>query len=143
MRTFASLQVLVSKDDAQRQRLLDQTVSFDDDDPAISAEYQSSLLSLAANASDEPVAFGGVASASMVMIVAYADITVKLNGTGSPAIPVRITPAKAGGTVLSNLQKYDQPGVLFWRGKVDSIHLGNPSPTDAVDVLVAIVGNAA
>jgi len=143
MRTFATLQALVSQDSDQRHRLLDQFTSFDDTDPATSATFQSSRFGLPALASDVVYDFGGVAAASMVLIIAYQDITVKLDGIGSPAIPIRMTPAKVAGQVLSNLQKFDQPGVVLWRGKVTSLHFGNLNAVDSAEVFVALVGDAA
>lgn len=141
MRTFASIQMLVTRDSDQRQKLVDQLLSMDDT-AATSAEFKSEYITLPVSSGDVAVGFDGVSSASTVLIVAYADITVKLNGVGSPAIPLRKVPATAGGVVLSNLQKFDQPGVMFWRGKVDQIHIANPSSTLTADVFVALVGNA-
>ena len=143
MRTFATVQTLVSQDSDQRHQLLDQFTSFDDSDPTTSATYQSSRLSLAALAADVVFDFGGVTAASMVFIIAYQDVTVKLNGIGSPAIPIRMIPATVNSQVLSNLQKFDQPGVVLWRGKVTSLHFGNLNAIDPAEVFVALVGNAA
>jgi hypothetical protein len=143
MRTFASIQALVSQDSDQRVQLLDQLLSFDDDDALTSAVYESSSLSLAAAATDVVVNFGAVTAASFMLIVAYSNITVKMNGIGSPAIQVNKTPAKVNGQVLSNLQKFDRPGLVLWRGKVTSLHLANPDIVNPASVFIALVGNAA
>lgn len=143
MRTFASLTALVTKDLDQRQKYVDELLSFDDDDASTSSTFNGGLINLAALDADIAVAFGGVTSASMVLIIAYQEVTVKFNGAGSPAIPVRPTLAKVDGAILSNLQKFDQPGIVLWRGKVDSIHLGNPNATEVAEVYVAVVGEAA
>ena len=142
MRTFASVQTLISQDSDQRHKLLEQFTSFDDSDSTTSSLYQSSRLVLPPSASDVVFDFGGVTAASMVFIIAYQDITVKLNGTGSPAVPVIMTPATVNSQVLSTLQKFDQPGVVLWRGKITSLHFGNASTTDPAEVFVAIVGDA-
>lgn len=143
MRTYGSVQLTITKDVDQRQKLLDQFFSFDDTDAALNAEFTSNLITLAAGATDVPFNFGGVSSASLVVIAAYSDISVKLNGLGAPAIPVRKIVAVAGGAVLSSLQKLDQPGLVLWRGKVDTIHLTNPNVAAPADVFIAVVGNAA
>jgi hypothetical protein len=142
MRLFASIQALVSQDSDQRVKLLDQMLSLDDTSD-ISSVYESSSLVLAAAAVDVPVNFGAVTDASFVLIVAYSNITVKMNGIGSPAMEVNITPATANSQPLSNLQKFDRPGLVMWRGKVTSLHLANPNAIDPANVFIALVGNAA
>lgn len=142
MRTFAQLSLEVTKDLDQRQSLVEQSITFDDSDVTTSSEFTSQFIELAASATDVAFAFGGVSSASTVMIVADQEVTVKFNGTGNAAIPVRPVPAVPSGAILSQFQKFDQPGVVLWRGKVASIHLGNPSSTTVAKVFVAITGNA-
>jgi len=142
MRTFAQISLLVTRDLDQRQKLVDQSITFDDSDATTAAEFTSQLVNLAALASDVAFDFGSVTNADTILIVSEQEITVKLNGTGSPALPVVPIPAIPGGGILSQFQKLDQPGVVFWRGKVTSIHLGNPSTTGVANVYVAIVGNA-
>lgn len=142
MRTFASLQFLVSKDIDQLQKLVGPlALTFDDNDAATAAKLSSGVVTLASGASNVVFPFGDVVTASQVLIVAYQEVTVKLDGIGSPAIPVRPVPAKVDGSIISAFQRLDQPGWVAWRGKVSSIHLGNPG-ADAAEVFVAVVGNA-
>lgn len=141
MRTFAELKLLVTEDDAQEQKVIDQLLTFDDSVLSSVAEF--GYRTLAASASDQAFAFGGVTRASTVLIVAFQAVTVKLDGTGSPAIPVRPVPADTTGSPLSLFQELDQPGVMLWRGRVSSIHLGNPSDSATARVFVAVIGDAA
>lgn len=143
MRTYGSVKLLVTEDADQRKTLLDMMQQFDDDDATTSAEAQASYMTLVAGASDIAFNFGGVTRAASVLIIAWDAVTVKFDGTGNAAIPVRPVEAKASGTVLSELQRFDQPGVVLWRGRVASIHLGNPSGVDTAQVYVAITGDAA
>jgi len=142
VRTFASISALISKDTDQRQKYVEELLSFDDDDATTSSTFNGGLITLAANATNIVVPFGGVTLASTVLIIAYQEISVKFNGTGSPAIPVRPVLAKANGAILSNLQRFDQPGLVLWRGKVTSIHLGNPNTSLTAQVYVAVTGEA-
>ena len=140
MRSFLELNLSVSNDDDQLEKLFDQVISFDDNDDTRNEECSVQRITLAAAAVDSAVNFGPVSTASILMVVAYSNITVKLNGS-TVSLQVNITPATADGTVLSRLQKFAQPGVLFLRGAVTSLSVSNPSGTVPASVVVVLVGN--
>lgn len=146
MRLLAQLSFLATRDADQRQKLLEQLLTIDDTDETTAKTYQASDLTLLASASDQAVAFGGVTNAAAVLIVAFQEISVKLNAGGAPGgqQSFRITPvpAVASGSIVSQFQEEDQPGVLFVRGKVTSIHLGNPSSTATAEALIVLIGEA-
>ena len=143
MRTFFNVQAVISADNDQRQNYLNLlTQAFDDSDPSISSVYHADTLMLQPSAVDVPFNFGAVSSASVVFIIAQQECTVKLNSTVSSPANVRPTPAVSTGTVLSNLQKFSQPGIVLWRGKVGALYFANPSASTVANVFVALVGNA-
>jgi hypothetical protein len=142
MRVYSAVNILITQDDDQRAVLVNMLSQLDDNDSVTAANQDGGYITLAPSAADIAVNFGGVTSASMVFIKAEQEVTVKLDGTGQLAHPVRPIAADADGTVLSSLQKFSQPGIVFWRGKINSIHLGNPSSTASAKVLVVVVGNA-
>lgn len=139
MRAFAQLALAISQDNDQHKMLMDLESFLDDD---AHDKFHSEHLTLLAGATDQVFAFGGVTSAAAVLILAWDTVSVKLNGIGAPAVQVRPIAADADGTPLSVYQKEDQPGIVLWYGKVDSIHLTNPSGTDTATVFVALLGNA-
>lgn len=143
MRAFIELIALVSQDADQLRKLVDIDQSIDDTDADTASTFSSTHTSLAASAANVPVDFGGVTKASMFLILAYDDITVRLNDITAPPVRVLKTPAVDNATVLSNIQKYDQPGIMLVRGRVDSAFLTNLSSTAAAKVYVALVGEAA
>ena len=142
MRAFLNLQTLVSLDLDQVQEVLNQEVTFDDNDETTAAVVQSGLVSLAALETSTPFNFGSVTSASLLIVVAYQDISLQLDDVAAPSIPVRVTPASEATDVLSRFQRADQPGLVVWRGKVSSLFLTNLSATDVATAFVAVVGNA-
>lgn len=146
MRTFAQLSLLVSKDADQRLKLFEQLIALDDSGTTSAKTFQASDLTLAASASDVAVAFGGVTNANTLLILAYQEIAVKLNAGGSPGPQqsFRVVPLAATGSAnpLSTFQINAQPGVLFIRGKVTSVHLSNPSSGATAEALIILVGEA-
>lgn len=143
MRALVELSAKISRDLDGRQLLARLDELFDDTDLERASTYQSGVMTLAAAASNVAADFGGVTAASLVIIVAEADITVKLNGTGQAALPVRVTPATDSAEIVSTYQKTTKPGLVLWRGKIDSIHFGNPSSTESAGVMYILVGEAA
>lgn len=142
MRAFLNLQALVSLDLDQVQEVLNQEVTFDDNDAITAAVVQSGLVSLAALETSTPFNFGSVTSASLLIVIAYQDVSIQLDSNVAPSIPVRVTPASAATDVLSRFQRADQPGLVVWRGKVSSLFLTNLNAVDPASVFVAVVGNA-
>ncbi len=140
MRTFIELIALVSQDADQKRKLLDIDTAFDDTDALTSSTFNSAQMIVAAGATNVAVPFGGVTNPTLLLVVAYNDISVSLDG-GSPIL-ITHTPAVDTATVLSNVQKYDQPGLLLLRGRITSLLLNNPSATATANVLVAVVGEA-
>lgn len=142
MRTFVELAALVSEDNEQLRRLMDHRVAFDDNDADKSKTFHAEVFTLAASAANVQVPFGGVTAASLMIIIAEDDVSVRLNANDAPLLPVRITPAPQTTKITSVLQKADQPGIVIWRGRVDSIYLTNPSSSATARVYVALVGEA-
>jgi len=146
MRTFAQLSLLVTKDPDQRLKLFDQLLALDDSDANTAKTFQASDITLSANATDTAVAFGGVTNADTLLIIAYQEIAVKLNAGGSPgtqqSFRVKPLPLTGSADPLSSFQLADQPGVLFIRGKVTSIHLSNPSSGSTAEAVIVLVGEA-
>jgi hypothetical protein len=143
MRAFVNLQALVSLDVDQVQKVLNQEITFDDNDADTAAVMQSGLVSLAASETSTPFNFGSVTSASLLIVIAYQDVSLQLDDVAAPSIPVRVTPASDAESLLSRFQREDQPGLVVWRGKVSSLFLTNLSTTDVATAFVAVVGNAA
>lgn len=138
MRTFVQLAAVVSKDNGQFQRVLNQLgLGFDDSDPARNDVFASCEVTVPADEPTYAISLNGVTAASFLLIVAYDDISVSLDG--GPPIPVLTTPAQQ--TNLSVLQQAEQPGFVLWRGNISSIVLTNTSLTDQARVFIAAVGN--
>ena len=143
MRVFANIRALVTEDPDQQQKLVDELLAFDDSDPTTASTYTAKQIVLAPSATGVSFAFDGVTNADTVLIIAQQEITCSLNDP-SALTPPHITPVPAviGGSILSNIQKSPQPGVVLWRGKVTSITLGNPSSTTPATVFILVVGEA-
>lgn len=142
MRVFVNVQALVSLDVDQVQEVLNQEITFDDNDATRAAVTQSGLVTLAGAEANTQFSFGGVTAASLLLVIAYQDVSLRLDDPAAPLIPVRTTPASPPTSVLSRFQREDQPGILLWRGKVSSLYLTNPNATVAASAFIAIVGNA-
>lgn len=141
MRTFLSLRALCTFDLDQLQKAFDQQVTFDDTDLVTSALEQSGIVSLAASQGATQFNFGAVTSASMLLVIAFQEVTVQLGSNAAPLVNVRPVPAAAAASLTSAYQKASQPGILLLRGKVGSLYLSNPNATVA-QAFVAVVGNA-
>lgn len=142
MRAYLDLNLRISEDDDQLEKVFEQLgLGFDDNDATTAEECTVQRLTLAAGAADQAINFGGVSSASMMLIIARSDVSVKLNGSAT-AIEVRTTPAAVDGVVLSSLQRTAQPGIVLWRGAITALSLTNLSGTATAAVTVVLVGNA-
>lgn len=141
MRAFIELVALVSQDSDQLRKLLDIDTAIDDTNSITASTFNGTQMTLVAGATAVSAPFGGVTNASALLIVATDNVTVQLNG--GPAISVTKTPAVDTTTVLSTVQKFDQPGIVFWRGTITSVVLNNPNLTSPASVYVALVGEAA
>jgi len=139
VRTFVELIALVSQDTDQLRKLTDIDVAIDDSDATTASTFNSTQMTLAAGASGVSIPFGGVTRASTLLIIAQSDISVQLNGSGVP-YEVLHTPAALTSTVLSTVQRFSQPGVVFWRGNFDSVVVNNLSSVDTADVYIALTG---
>lgn len=142
MRALVEIIAKISSDDNGIANLIDLDEAFDDNDADRVKTYQAGRMILAASATDTQVAFGGVTSASLVIIIAHQAVLVKMNGSGNDGAELRPIPAVEGTSVLSSFQRYDRPAIMIWPGKVDSLHLSNPSDTDTAQVDVVLVGEA-
>lgn len=143
MRAFVEIRALISEDLEQIKPIFGLAKwAVDDFDEATASTFSSHRKELAAAQADYVVPFGGVTSASIAVILAYQEIHVKLGGIGQVAIPIVPKAAVGPADVLSNLQRYDQPGLFLLRGKLASIHVTNPSSTVAASFFVALVGEA-
>jgi hypothetical protein len=144
-RLFSQISVLYTRDTEQRQKLIDDAFVLDEvnDDTGTAGEVVTRLFTLAAGASDEQVTLDKLTRVSTLLIIAEQEITVKLDGVGSPAVPVRPIPANTSGNIVSEYVRQSQPGVVFWRGRISSLYLSNPSGTTTATVTVVMVGDAA
>lgn len=142
MRTFATLQVLCTFDLDQVQEAFNQQVAFDDTDPTTASQVTSGLVTLDPSTSAQQFAFGSVASASTLLVLAYDAVQVQFGSIIAPPVDVIPVPASSPANVFSLYQRSSQPGVMFIRGKVGSLFLTNPSSTASARVFVAVVGNA-
>lgn len=142
MRTFASLRVLCTFDLDQLQEAFDHNVTLDDTDPLTASKVQSGLTTLAPSTTSQQFAFGGVAAADTLLVIAYDDVQVQLGSSAAPLVDVRTVPASPAASVASLYQRQPQPGVLFLRGKVTSLYLTNPSSSAPARVFVGVVGDA-
>lgn len=141
MRSYFQMDFLVSNDVDQTERIVQQLgVGFDDSDAVRNEVCAVQRITLAPAAVDQIVNFGSVTAASSLLVVAYNDITMKLNGSAI-SLEVNTTPARADGIVLSQLQKSSQPGIAFLRSSITQITLSNASITSSAGVLVVLVGN--
>jgi len=139
VRSFVEIRALISEDDEQLDALLKGKWAIDD---ASSSTFSSHRQTLVAAQADYAVPFGAVTDASIVLILAYQDIEVKLDGIGQASIPISALPAVVASDILSNLQRYDQPGLFLLTGSLSSIHVTNPSSTETASFYVALVGEA-
>lgn len=144
MRAQFVLQALVSEDPDRVHRLLDDKLVFDDTSARASTGPGGSTYVLAASASSFAVNFGGVTAASLVLVKAFANVQVQVNSNAAPLFDVRpILGVTVGGIVLSESQKFDQPGIFFLTGKITSLFLTNPSTTATAKATVFLLGEAA
>lgn len=140
MRTYLQMNLRVSNDDDQLDRIVDQlSVGFDDNDDTRNGEATVHRLLVAPSTVDSVISLGGVTTAHMLYVRADQLVSVKLNNS-NVALDVEPTPAAADGVVLSQYQKLDQPGILMLRGRVTSLSISNPSAVTAAVVTIIFVG---
>jgi hypothetical protein len=142
MRVFINLQALVTNDDDQRQKLLDQAITFDDTDATTASTFQSAIMKLDPLDASVPFDFGDVDVASTLIVVASDEIQLQLDSNTAPLVTVRPIPAFAAASILSRFQREEQPGLVVWRGKISSLFVSNPSTLDSASVYIAVVGDA-
>ena len=142
MRVFVNIQALVTQDSAQRQKLLDQAITFDDSDATTAATFKSAIVKLDPLDASVAFDFGDVDEASTLIVVAYDEIQLQLDSNTAPLVAVRPVPSVLPASVLSRFQREEQPGLVVWRGKIGSLFLTNPSTTQPASAYVAVVGNA-
>lgn len=130
MRTVLDLNLAVSQDANQTQKLLDIAYGFDIRE-ATASVYQSSHLAVPVSTTDQAIAFGGITTASLVVLKAETALKVKINGSGNSAI--LMAPA-------TDANGDDVPGFLVFRGAITSLHVTNESLTVPVSLFVALIG---
>jgi hypothetical protein len=141
MRLKVTLSVTASFDDDQEKKTVDSEWVLDDTTDVVAKE-DGGYLELAAAEADYAVPFGKVDVASALLIIADDEVTVKLNGADNDAITVRPLLEAEISSPISAYQKEDQPGMLFIRGRIESVHLSNPSLTAVATVFVKLWGDA-
>lgn len=141
MRVFINLEALATFDVDQVQKAFDHAITFDDTDSTTAAVESSRLVNLAANEGPVAFDFGSVTAASLLLVVAYQEVSLQIDDVTAPLVPVRPIPAFPPAGILSRYQRVAQPGLVLWRGKVSSLFLTNPNAT-AASAFVAVVGNA-
>jgi hypothetical protein len=142
MRLLAEIIAQLSIDNDKKRKLIDYAIKLDDN-LSTAVEASSGYIELAESAADYVVPFGSVAKASFVLILADQEITVKLDGIGQTAIPLRPILASAVTEPLSSVQESDQPGILLLRGRLSTLHASNPSAAAKAKFFYLIVGEAA
>lgn len=140
MRVSFDLAALISADVEQVQRLFAGSYRIDDSIADLK-NFASHVKTLDPSAVDYAVPFGAVTSAAYLVFLAYAPVTVRLNGIGSPAMTVGPVPAASAASVLSSVQRFDQPGWIVWgSGAITSLHVSNPSSSVAASFAAFLVG---
>ena len=138
MRLTHQLLSILSEDNAQIEQMFDQKLQLDDTGVTT---YQAGVRTLAALA-DESFDFASVTDAKYVIVIAYAEVQIRLNTATVPVITLKPNPA-ASAVALTNVQKADQAGRLFLGPtSIQTLELVNPSATDTARVFVAVVGEA-
>lgn len=93
----------------------------------------SGRVSLAASASDQEFNMQGVTDGQLVILKSDSEFTVKFNGVGNPAFTIK--PQTNTSTAV------ETPAFLSMLASgITSIHLGNPSGSEAIEVDVAVAG---
>lgn len=123
MKALRSLKLTLTGD-TDAAKLFEQTFDRQEDVATVVAWENSGLRKLAAGQLAAPIPFGGIVTASMVLIASDKDIVVRLNG-GAENIAVK--KATSGR------------GVLYLEGAVTSIVVDNPGLEDAT-VVYALAG---
>jgi hypothetical protein len=144
VRAFFKLVAVVSEDLDQLENLLEGAWVIDDSSESSTGRFASHSRILATEEEDYLVPLGDVSAASYVVILAYQEVEVKLNGAGGPSTTLRPKLASEDpSAVLSEAQRHDRPGFLVVAsGLVSSIHITNPSTTETARIFAAAVGNA-
>lgn len=143
MRLTNMLAVLLTDDNDQINELLNRVWQQDYTDAEILKEARHNLV-LGLSESDYSVPFGKITAASVLVIIAKQEVRVKLNGTGNAAIRIIPTLASSISSPISNIQKADQPGMLFLaKTNLTSVHLTNPSAAATAECLVLLLGDDA
>lgn len=135
------MRALVTEDMEQQVSWLRGIFPVDDAD---ATTFASVSKVLAFSEADYVIPFGGVAAAKHVVILASQEVSIKLNGIGAPAIPIRPTPPVDAEDVLSDVQLISRPGMLLLAAtRVTSIHATNPSGSVTAAFTVFLIGEAA
>ena len=138
MRVYFTLDLDVSEETLTPSKILDATnIAFDDTDPR-NTECVVNRITLPPGAADTPIDLGDITTTTMILIVAYSDITFKINDMTQSAALVT-TPAVGSGA-LSPLQKESRPGVFVCRGALASMTVSNLSMTTPARILTAVIG---
>jgi hypothetical protein len=142
MRVMVYTKIVVSQDDEQRQKLLDFENTYDDSDDTTASTWASGQLVLAPSASAVEYPFGGVTNAAFVLIVASQECKVQVNSNSAPLVEIPVVPAVTGGSILSQFQTIQNPGIWLLRTNVQSLFFTNPSSALPATVFVALVGES-
>ena len=142
MRLVNQVQILLTEDSDQLFKYIDQKRNLDDS-LSTTITQRTGSITLAASETDTEFDFNDVTDAKYVYLVADAEVTVRINGVGAPALELKPLPAATAGTALGDYQKVDQPARLFMGPtSVQSLHFSNPDGSNSATVYVALVGEA-
>lgn len=137
-RAYVELTLSVSEEGDLRRGILGDPLIRDEVGTRVSTAGGGTVL-IPPNTVDFVLPFGGVVKANFVHMVAYNNITYKLNN--SDAMDLKIIPADTTGNPSSAAARYDQPGILLVAGtNVTSIKVSNPSSTVTAKVTLLVRG---
>ena len=136
MRLMADLEVALGPDNDLLRKVIDENVSVDDTDLTTHVGGQT-VIAISGTLN---VAFGGVTRAKYLLVLAYSEVTVTLDGADT-SHTLKPHVAAAAGAALSTVQRSDRPGVLWISGcDLTSVTIINPSGAATATVFVALAG---
>jgi len=94
----------------------------------------SARMKLVASASDEVVSLQSVTNGQLILLKCESEFTVKINGAGNPAITLK--------PLTNSETSVKTPAFLAMLADgITSLHLGNPSSSEPIEVDVGIAGS--
>ena len=140
-RLTTELRILLSRDSAQRERVVDDCFAIDESIVASEGDWIVRRITLPASTTDRPVDLEHLDEVSTLALIAEQAVSVKLQDIGALEIPLEPLVADESGNAVSEAAESSQHATALWRrGRITEVYLSNPSATASAVVHVIMVG---